>query len=252
MKNIFTKIATGAVTSTALSVAIAVDVPTASAASLFIANHGFEETILEEGGYTYREPIPGWQIYDPNNLFANGNSNYSVFNAVEASYPGGIVAEGNNVGAIFLANEVGSGVAGFSQILGDVLTAGKAYTLKVNIGDPFPDEYTGEGFPGYAVQLLAGGQVIAEDFNTQSFNPGTFITSTVSYTASANDNYLGQALEIRLLNVLTGTGKEVNFDNVRLDATSVPEPTSIFGLLGLGAFGAVSAFKKKRTSSQRG
>lgn len=39
------------------------------------------------------------------------------------------------------------------------------------------------------------------------------------------------------------------FDNVKItsfDQTSVPEPTSIFGLLALGAFGASSLFKRKQ------
>ncbi|MFB2922862.1 MULTISPECIES: PEP-CTERM sorting domain-containing protein [Aerosakkonema] len=54
------------------------------------------------------------------------------------------------------------------------------------------------------------------------------------------------------LNLLQGPGAEIGFDDVRLEATSVPEPTSIFGLLGLAAFGAVSAVKKKLTSCQRG
>lgn len=155
------------------------------------------------------------------------------------------------MGAIFLGLEPGSGVAGITQTLSSVLTSGTKYDLQVKVGNAAPDEYTAPGFPGYAVQLWAGVNLLAQDYNTLNPDEGTFATSTVSYIASADNPYLGQSLEIRLLNLLQGPGAETGFDDVRLEATSVPEPTSIFGLLGLAAFGAVSAIKKKLTSSER-
>ncbi|MEA5605456.1 PEP-CTERM sorting domain-containing protein [Nostoc sp. UHCC 0252] len=35
-------------------------------------------------------------------------------------------------------------------------------------------------------------------------------------------------------------------DNVTYHTTAVPEPTSLIGLLGLGAFGVTSKFKRKQ------
>lgn len=188
--------------------------------NLSIANPGFEQITLADNDYAARN-VPGWQIYDPSNLFANQGSNYSTLNPATISFPNQATEGGNTLG-LYMENPVGSGIAGLSQTLNQVLSAETTYTLNVDVGDPLPDEFTGEGFPGYSIQLLAGGQLIAQDYNTQAIAPGSFISSTLRYTASANDPYLRQPLEIRLLNPLLGTGKEVNFDNVQLYETKLP------------------------------
>jgi len=185
-----------------------------------IANAGFEEIPLEDNGFAARN-IPGWQVYDPSNLFANQGSNYSTLNPATSSY----VAEapqGNNVAGLYLDNPVGSGIAGISQTLNQVVKAGTTYTLTVDVGNAAPDEFTGIGFPGYGVQLVAGDRVVAQDFNAFRPGRGLFGFSTISYTPRANDPNLGKQLEIRLLNTLTSTGKEVGFDNVRLTESKVP------------------------------
>lgn len=236
-----------------LTMGIVANAPKADAALLNIANAGFEDPVLADNGFT-ENVLPGWTAYDPSNLFSTDptqGSSYGAFNPGTATYPGG-VPEGNNDAYIYLSNAVGSGVAGISQTLSDVLTANTQYNLTVDVGNPAA--YTGfpelAGFPGYAVQLLAGGNVLASE---SSLTPGegAFGTSTLSYTASAGSAFLGQALEIRLLNTLSNTGTEVDFDNVRLNAisaTAVPEPTSMLGILAFGAFGAGSILKKKKAS----
>ncbi len=187
-----------------------------------IVNSGFEDVVLQDGGFTVAQPIPGWQVYDPNNLFTTPGfgSNYATLNPQTISYAN--EATLGNVSASYLENPIGSGEAGLSQTLPDLLTAGKTYTLRVKVGNPLPDEFTGTGFPGYAVQLLAGGKLLAEDRNTKIVDEGAFITSTVTYQPAANDVNLGQPLEIRLLNILQGTGREVNFNDVSLDV-SIPD-----------------------------
>ena len=243
MKNIFTKIAATVATSAAISVALAQIAPKANAASLTISNPGFEAPVLGDNEYTIRD-VPGWQAYDPNNFLSTPPGevvNYAVLNPASYSYPGE-APEGNNVGALYVALPPGSGVFGLTQILSSVLMANTIYNLQVQVGNPNPDEYVEPGFPGYAVQLLAGGNIIAQDYNTLNPAEGLFATSMVNYTALANDPNLGKPLEIRLLHLAQNPGTELGFDDVRLDATKVPEPTSILGLLGLGAIGATSAF----------
>lgn len=250
MKNIFAKIAATVATGAAVMSAYAVEAPKANAASLTISNPGFEAPVLGDNEYTIRD-VPGWQAYDPNNFLSTPPGevvNYAVLNPASYSYPGE-APEGNNVGALYVALPPGSGVFGLTQILSSVLMANTIYNLQVQVGNPNPDEYVEPGFPGYAVQLLAGGNIIAQDYNTLNPAEGLFATSMVNYTALANDPNLGKPLEIRLLHLAQNPGTELGFDDVRLEATQVPEPTSILGLLGLGAIGAATALKKKQHSA---
>ena len=83
--------------------------------------------------------------------------------------------------------------------------------------------------------------MLAEDDNTLSPAQGGFVTSTISYTSLASDPNVGSALEIRLL---TG-GLETNYDFVRLEATTVPEP-STFALVSVcGLLGGIIAWRKR-------
>lgn len=186
--------------------------------SLSIVNPGFENILLGDGNSAIKD-TPGWQIYDPSNLLENQSSKFATLNPGATSYDlsfGVQAAEGNNVASISLENPVGSGVVGISQSLSEVLKADKTYTVAVNVGNPA----TSAGFPGYAVQLWAGGNLLAQDRNTKTVKEGKYTNSTLSYTSTRNDQFLGQPLTIRLLNLLADQGKEVHFDNVKLDVSS--------------------------------
>jgi len=119
-----------------------------------------------------------------------------------------------------------------SQVLTDNLTANMAYTLTVWVGHRYDIS-----FPGYGVQLLAGGTVIAEDVNSFVPDAGYFLPSIVQYTVLPEDPYIGQPLSIRLVGL---SGGQVSFDEVTLDATHVPVPGALVllgsGLLGLGTW----------------
>ncbi|MBW4616247.1 MAG: PEP-CTERM sorting domain-containing protein [Desmonostoc vinosum HA7617-LM4] len=246
IKNLFRKIASTVATGAAFTMAIAFEVPQAQAVLLSISNAGFEDSVIGEEGFTINV-LPGWELYDPSDIIPADPGATPVFGAYNPSADAfaGEAPEGNNVGYLYLTNPPGSGIVGITQTLTSILTADTKYTLEVEVGNipPFGGFTTLAGFPGYVIQLLAGGTVIAEDFNSQSVAEGAFITSTLSYLASANDANLGKSLEIRLLSNLQSEGIEVDFDNVKLDATKVPEPTSILGLLALGAFAASSVSK---------
>jgi hypothetical protein len=99
----------------------------------------------------------------------------------------------------------------------------------------------------YRIDLLAGSTVLASD-SSQSIAPDEWKTSTVTYTTQPGDP-LGQPLEIRLVNLATpGEGAEVDFDNVRLDASAVvPEPVSAM-LIAVGVI-AISISSRFRGSS---
>lgn len=253
MKNIFTKIAVTIATGTVVSMATLVNANVAGASSLLIANAGFEDPILSENDFTVTPP-PGWKLYDPSGLVSPNpgvttNSIVGIYNPPPAAFPGE-APEGNNVSFIYLVDQPGSGIVGLTQTLKSTLTANTKYNLQVKVGDQLPFDTFDflAGFPGYRVELLAGSTVLAFDDNTLTLTEGTFATSVVSFTTSNHLPNLGAPLGIRLINLLNDRGVEVNFDDVKLDATSVPEPTSILGLLGFGVLGAGSFLKKKLVS----
>jgi hypothetical protein len=87
-----------------------------------------------------------------------------------------------------------------------------------------------EGIPDYRVDLIAGGVVIAQDINTLagSIDDGDFGTSSVTFTTGPTHPQLGQQLGIRLVNLnqidpsFPNSHLEVDFDDVRLDASPAP------------------------------
>ncbi|MDG1357598.1 MAG: PEP-CTERM sorting domain-containing protein, partial [Akkermansiaceae bacterium] len=113
---------------------------------------------------------------------------------------------------------------------------GNLYTMTVAIGDH--DAGGRPGFSGYDIRLLAGGSTVASISSTTTPGDGTFTDVSFSYTAQAGDSGL---LGIELQEINGGSGKAVDFDNVRL--SFVPEPSST-ALLGLG--GLAFIFRRKR------
>jgi hypothetical protein len=121
---------------------------------------------------------------------------------------------------------------GLAQVLAETLEDDKEYTLTVEVGNSWTYYW-----PGYSVQLLAGGTVIAEDYNTVWPNYYKWETSTVKYTYDVGDSGLvGQPLEIRLLNLGINTDGtaldnyfEVEFDDVKLNAIFDMNPSPYDG-----------------------
>lgn len=186
----------------------------ASAVPIVVDNPSFEDPVLGDNGFVGF--APEWVVV-----------NSGTFNPlVPFSYTA--VPDGDNV-----AYSAGGNL---SQVLSASLEAGLLYTLEVEVGA----RGDGTPFPGYAVQLLAGGVVLAED-SSLTPAPGTFETSVVTYLAAGDDPLLGQPLEIRLVSA----GQQANFDNVRLDA--IPEPGTL-GLLGLG-LGLLAGGRRLRRSA---
>jgi len=216
--------------------------------SILIVNPGFEIDFAAPNTFPVGTPT-GWDAYDPNNLLPAGGNALGVLNPADSTFFPSGAPEGSNVALVFLSSSIGSGPVGLSQTLGAVLQANTQYSLSVEVGDiasgtgapPFDQFYELSGFPGYQVQLLAGGMVLAEDDNTLAnvLTDGAFATSTVVFETGAAHAMLGEALEIRLINLNTADtpqfpGIEVDFDDVRLDAVAVvPSPASS-ALIGLG------------------
>jgi hapalindole H/12-epi-hapalindole U/12-epi-fischerindole U/hapalindole U synthase len=207
----------------------------AFATAISIVNAGFEETILADDTWIPNAPS-GWMPYTAADLTLGAG--FGPANPPTGMYPSE-APEGQNV--VYLYGD-GSGEFGIYQILAAVLTPNTTYTLKVEVGNPAAyDIWDFAGFPGYRIGLVAGGTILSSDENSLSPLEGTFETSTLTFTAPSNHSNIGDSLEIWLINPQLGPGLEIDFDNVRLDATSenpVPVPGTLalfaLGLAGLG------------------
>ncbi len=201
----------------------------ANAALIAVTNSGFEAFTLTDGQYVDLggtpippglvdpNPIPGWMV---------SGTGAGTFNPTTTHYAGE-ASEGFNVAY--------SNGPTISQLLAAVLTLGSSYILQVDVGNRLD-----EPFAGYAVQLFAGGSLLAQE-NSLSPLSGTFATSTLTYTPLASDLNLGMSLEVRLLS----SGVQANFDNVRLNAaTPTPEPGTLL-LLGTGFVGMGTMVRRR-------
>jgi hypothetical protein len=169
------------------------------AAVIPITNAGFEDTPQLPGAFTVVPP-PGWALFNPSGMpeeyITTGVFNPSGFGYYTAPTPEGINV-GFVAGSPFLAVPA---PIGLTQVLSTNLQPFTLYTLQVAIGDPLSaGGFDLAGFPGYKVQLLAGGTVLAEDDNSLfgTFPEGTFAESSVLFTTGASHLNLGDPLEIR-------------------------------------------------------
>lgn len=204
------------------------------AASIFIANHSFESPpITDPSGFT---------------TISSGTSNNWTFagGSVQGFLNPGI-AETATPGDHFYGtsptlpngNQVAWSNGGtISQTLSATLQANTKYTLGAFVGRRF-----GESFPGYNIQLLAGTTVLASSGSSVTPTAGTFAPVTVSYTSGSSGSLIGQALKISLT---SSSGSQTNFDLITLDASPIPEPSAMLGLLGFGLLGIASTLKQKR------
>lgn len=231
----------------------------AHAASITIVNSGFEDISGESSvnEFTFG-PLNGWGLYDPGNI-TNGGAGSTYFigtlepTIVETTgntttpqfFPGG-APEGSRVGIAFnFSGSGGGGEYGLTQTLSATLQANTQYTLSALVGniasgrDVAGNYYNLNGFPGYRIDLMAGSTVLStmQTVNPGAIAEGTFAAVEYQYTTGASDPLLGQALTIRLVNLnnvdgsAPGADLEVDFDQIALDATAVPEPSAVALLL---------------------
>jgi hypothetical protein len=132
-----------------------------------------------------------------------------------------------------------SGESITSAVLGSVV-GGQGYVLTVDVA-------ADNGTPAapLLLTLLANGVPVTP--TSTSFPTLTRAYQTVSetYSAAALAGDVGQALQIKLGTGSPATGQQLDFDNVTLSTTTVPEPV---GLAGLVAGGCLLARRRGRSA----
>ncbi len=182
---------------------------TLGATPLLITNPGFEDDVLADGNSTLNSFASGWTVdglFEP--LGAAG-----ALNPTAAQHPSE-APEGSNVAYIRLD--------GIQQTLAATLEDATRYTLSVEVGSPL-----GLGFAGYSLGLFAGNNLLAHAFGPfPAPTDGEFVDIEVQFL-SLGSPFIGQPIRIQLQTQSLGPDPQTNFDNVRLDATAVPEPSSL-------------------------
>jgi hypothetical protein len=193
-------------------------------ASIAINNPSFEDHnswTNSDGNAFWNVSVVGWNLSDLGGPSLRGTINFIT----DAYISLGKIPDGENV-----AWSVGGVI---SQVLSDTLLGGYTYELQCYVG-----RRKDLSFPiSYAVQLLAGGDILAQE-SSLSPSADQFLLSSLTYTSSSSDTHIGQPLEIRLIdyeNTPTPPHKQILFDMVTLSASQAPAPlpTSIF-LIGSG------------------
>jgi PEP-CTERM motif len=198
--------------------------PTVHAASLLITNPSFETDVITNPGDSSPANITGWT-----DLGGDPGYGRTAIGQFPSGAPDGVNYAYTNTAADTL-----------SQTLTSSLEADTTYTLTVATG--WRADLPGAGYPnypGYKIELWAGGNLLATD--SAIVNGGTGVGPTIGTWKDVTATYTspstvtpGQFLEVRLLAGATVNGTsaiQTNYDNVRL--VSVPEPSSTL-LLGLG------------------
>ena len=199
------------------------------AALLTVANNSFETPVITtpSGFISSTGPVEGWTFTGTQQGFADP---VAAHDAGGSWYGPSPTINGNQV--------AWSNGGTISQTLSATLQTNTVYTLGAFVGNRLS-----LNFPGYNIGLYAGGNLLASNSGVTPAD-GTFAPVTVSYTSGISVTP-GQALEIRLTS-LSGFQGQTNFDNITLDAASIPEPSAILGLLGFGLLGIASKLRQKQ------
>lgn len=235
----------------ALALLAALAATASSAVEILITNPGFENPATGAGTFVTDSAPSGWSTYGSLNF---SNRTVGVLNPGGTTLYGSVPG-GSNVGVVFLSSggAPASSPAGFQQTLSATLANNTTYTFSVSVGNIANDsthphnQFDFSGFPGYRLELVAGSTVVASQQNAVAPAEGTFVTTSFTYTTDDDDPLAGSTLAIRLLNLDASAGLEVNFDNVSLTATAVPEPATAAAALGLVFLGAATRRRFRRS-----
>jgi len=215
-----------------------------TARAVTVPNFSFELPALSNGannngGNGNTTAISDWTISAP-----AGNTDNGVYHPLAgftSTNPLPAPADGNQL--VYLVPGIGNTSSITTSASLGAVAANMLYTLTVAVGNRSDNLFFDTGT--YTIDLLANGVSVAEAALAGStIAHGTFSDLSATFTSPASGPLIGESLTIRLSATAGSNNDEAIFDNVRLTATAVPEPTT-WALLGMGA---VALFARRRTA----
>lgn len=206
------------------------------AAPLFVVNYSFEDDVAPVGGVNQFVPT-GWSSFGQ-----IGGSDIGSQNPTNGQFspnnPFPFPAQGNQFAYVNVFPENPNPSSGIFQDLG-ALQPNTIYTLTVAIGSR-ADRINSPGIISlYSGFDPVGGTLLATGGGIPAIQ-NTWEDYTISFTTGSivSDNL------IISLSVLPAGTIQAAFDNVRLDATAVPEPSTV-AMLALGGLAAVGLVRRR-------
>jgi hapalindole H/12-epi-hapalindole U/12-epi-fischerindole U synthase len=217
---------------------------TTNAAAIVVPNFSFEQPDIAEN--TFPSGVDDWTLSGNGNggIFDAGNDSFSGTDGDNAPLPGS--ADGGQSAYVSLDGTLSPAAEAHLTTNGSLATVedNTTYSLTIALGRSFdypPFETT--------IALLVNGFVAASStIPVASMTPGTFADFSTSFvTGSTGDPLTGGSLAIRVSSSKPdgATAPEAfssDFDNVRLDATTVPEASTTV----LVAMGLLTGFLARR------
>lgn len=203
----------------------------AKAILLPVSNHSFEEDVLSVGSFSLTTPTD-WDTDDGSIGYLNGGS------------PGdGVFPTPDGTTQVAILNEARRGSGGIYQTLSNTIEANTLYTLTVDVGDGLSTN-----FPSIAeIRLGAGSQWdqnVLPVFTSSTPTPlNGWETWEMTYRSNQFSQHIGESIRIELVtNAVQGL-----FDNVRLDASPIPESSTVFYAFLIIGFVVAYRIRKNRS-----
>ena len=176
-----------------------------------------------------------------------GSQQSGLWNAGNAQFAG---ASGGNLpapanGAQMVYMLVSAGGVGWTNAVPlGLFQPSTTYTLTIAAGVRLDDATMGDAISEGTISFIANNlnsvptAISRLSINRNLIPAGTFADFTTSFTTPASGEFVGEAFKVQF-GYAAGNASGIVFDNVRVDATAVPEPSaallsflSITGMLG--------------------